>query len=96
MKDLHLSDKELLNLEHMAGLFFTISELATIMGMPDEDFRMAYNTPGTVIRETINRGRLLSMASVRTATLSSAINGSTPAQTAIAQAITNMQIYDHD
>lgn len=59
--------------EEMAELQFTDAEIATIVGMPEDDLISAHES-------NIDRGRLRAEAEVRRAVYQAAKQGSTPAQ----------------
>ncbi len=75
-----LTEEEKENLEHFAGLLFNDRDLALIMGLNVEAFRMQMLLEKGEIFEIVSRGRLKAEAEIREAIIEMAKRGSTPAQ----------------
>lgn len=86
-----MTEEQLKEVEHKAGLFFRINQLAIIIGLPEEEIRLAMSTPNSPLGTAIHRGRLLREAEVREAVFDLALKGSSPAQ---AQAIAYIKAVD--
>lgn len=93
---LSLDEEQLKALEEFAKAFFTISELEHVMEVPEGSLKTPFYRKEGEIYRRIHRGRLLAQAQVRQAILSSAINGSHPAQTKILEVLQEMKSNDHE
>lgn len=74
-----LTKQQLEEIERLAGLFFSIKEVALIIGVNTIAFSREVKTFDTVAYQHYNKGRLLKEAEIRTTTMTMAKQGSTPA-----------------
>jgi hypothetical protein len=74
MKTLLLTDAQLDEVQSLAGLMFSESEIITIMGLDDNVM------PGDDFKKSFLKGKLIKQAELRKSIFDLAINGSSPAQ----------------
>lgn len=91
MKNLcDLSEQEQNELVQHAANYMSLSALAEIMEVDEAEFREAYEMPGNVVRQCVRKGRLLTQSEIQKALVTSAKNGSNPAQEKMLQIITRI------
>lgn len=73
------TQQQLNEIKRLAGLFFSINEVAIIIGVNAISFSKEVKTFGTTAYQFYNKGRLLKEAELRTTTMTMAKQGSTPA-----------------
>jgi len=77
---MELSEAQLVELEDFAGVFFSIKEIAIVMQLDENELRLAYENPQSMIHQTIQRGKLKQEAELRKVIFTLAKGGSSPAQ----------------
>lgn len=77
---MELTTEQLEELEHMAGLQFTLKEIAVILSVDFEALRRAYLDEDSAVRNGMEKGRLLSEAKLREVLKRDALQGSPTAQ----------------
>lgn len=86
-----MNDQLLIDAEKFAKLLFTDDQLATLLEMPTQEFRVHMSQPHHPLRLAVLRGRLTTEAEVRTAIITAAKRGSSPAQAMAVQYINRVQ-----
>jgi hypothetical protein len=78
---MHLSEEQLKQVEMMAGLFFSLEEIAQNLEIREvEEFRALFELGEGEAYRAFRRGRLRTEAELRAAIRQAALNGSSPAQ----------------
>jgi hypothetical protein len=78
-----LTPDQLAEVESFAGLYFTIDEVAEIMGLDTPQVHQAYSDKLSPFYKHYKRGFLISESKVRKCILDLALRNSSPAQEAI-------------
>lgn len=76
-----LDESQLQQVEELGALMFSVSKIAIIIGVSDQELRSLVSDSSTAAYMRYNRGKLLSESEVRTSVLKLAKQGSSPAQT---------------
>lgn len=75
------TNEQLQEIEHFAGLFYSISEIAIILQVPHRQLHDMIHSAGmNPVKQAYNRGWFLSEAQIRSSEVMLAKQGSTPAQ----------------
>lgn len=75
-----LSEEEIQNLEHFASQLFSDDQLAILLEIPEDEFRLAMKTKQKPVFNTVAAARLKTESSIRESIIEMAKRGSTPAQ----------------
>lgn len=87
-----LTKEQLTELEHFAGVFFSLQEMAIVMELDGEALKLEYEKAESVIHQTIQRGRLKQDAELRKIIFTLAKGGSSPAQSLALKIIQDAKI----
>lgn len=75
------TEEQLQEIEHFAGLFYSIREIALIIEVPQRELHdMIESASMNTVKRAYNRGWMLSEAQIRSSEVMLAKQGSTPAQ----------------
>lgn len=86
---LELTPEQLATLQNMGGDFFSISECAIALEVPEPALRQAINTQGNPAHKAYHTGRITEVAKHRRNVKDLANRGSSPAQSVIEKWIEN-------
>lgn len=75
-----MTDQTLADAEKFAKLLFTDDQLAVLLQMPVQEFRVHMADRSGPLHEAVMRGRLITESEVRAAVINAAKRGSSPAQ----------------
>ena len=87
-----LTDEEKENLEHFAGLLFPDRELALIMDLDVEQFKLQMLLEKGEVFQIVAKGRLTAEANIRESIIDMAKRGSTPAQNSAEQLLKQLKV----
>lgn len=76
-----MTDQEKENLDYFASLLYSDMELAKILKMDYQEFRLIMKMEKGIIYETVTKARFVSESRIRKGIIDMAERGSTPAQT---------------
>lgn len=86
-----MTDQDIIDAEKFAKLLFTDEQLATLLNMTPQEFRVHMSIPDGIMRKAVLRGRLTTEAELRTAIINAAKRGSSPAQAMAVQYLNRVQ-----
>lgn len=86
-----LTDEQKESLKEFAGLLLPNDDLAVMIGMPKDRFRLAMLMEENEIFEIVMAARLITESTIRKGVIDMASRGSTPAQTSAEAMIRNMK-----
>lgn len=77
---MNLTQEQLLEVEEMASLFLTVNEIAVNVEVDPEELELCLKTEAGEVYQAYFKGILKTKIALRKSILSSALNGSSPAQ----------------
>jgi hypothetical protein len=86
---MQLTPEQIVQVQELAGLFYTPTELATIMELPLQDCEDAMSIPGNAFYKAYYTGYFTAEVELRKAVKKVALIGSSPAQTMLQKIIDN-------
>lgn len=89
-----LTDQQLQELEQWGGCFFSLEEIALIMGLDLAALEAAYHDRHSAVHRAIMRGRLVSEGKLRQSVIDLAQSGSNPAQQLAMKMIEHLNLHE--
>lgn len=77
---MNLTEEEIAQLKEHAENYLSLRELAIILEVEESDLIVEYNKADSPVRKAIQYGRMITRSAIQKALITSAKNGSNPAQ----------------
>jgi hypothetical protein len=91
---MELSKDEIKKIEEMAGLFFTIEEIAEFLALPTRELSIEIRRRGTPISEAYWQGKYAKMIELRKKVVDYAQKGSSQADNLVDKFLKNQQMFE--